>query len=825
MRKYIFIIIFLLYRAHLHAVIVGDQAEANGVGITTSGEYIIAGTGTTESGEEIFVARYESRGVLDINFAGNGVVITSSGTRAAANDLVVDGSDQPIVVGHSDTDWLIARYTTSGVLDIGFGTLGITTTAIPTASGGDAKSVAIDGDGEFIVGGSAIISLTPNSTLARYDTAGILSAGFGTGGIVTTIPSGFQSSSINAVATIGAGVGREYYAGGFARNTTTGITEFLVIKLTSTGAFDGTFGTSGIVTTAIGTVARIHAIIVDSSGNIVVVGESDGHVAIARYTSAGVLDVTFNSGGSQPGVATLNIGKVSSALSIAIQSVTSDPQDEKIVIGGFSDSRYFLARYHGINSVIPPGVIAGTLDNEANDPNTLDPNNPPIYSNLVFGQNARIIVQVNELCSVQDIAIDSSNNIIVAGGASGSTFLAIHDDEGNFDTSFANEGIVLDVQGEDAVDGTGGAGGVAITQTGQLDTLNCNIKTITFNEGRRLIAGDRGPKINQVLRAFGHKVTISTLNAGTNDLMIFDSNTITGEDVDLGSPNATCPVPGPGVGAGGAVGAAGENCPSIPLDNILITSEDNNSNIAAQDDDFFNPTMKIFDFDNPVKIISMRLLDIEADNAVIETFADVDETTKLAEIPVLNLGDNGLQEIIINSSNVKRMKLLVPAGSGASIVDVKYQECSSFDVKEHYAFAFDTITQTVQAPNAFVPITFDTTGVISGWTHTAGSSDFLCQHSGQYLVSYEASMQADSNNVTGSIIIANNGTEVPGSQSWETLQKNDGARTLSNAIIVSLVVGDTITFQLTGDDTTVEIVPGGDGGTTTSIKASITRIA
>ena len=44
-----------------------------------------------------------------------------------------------------------------------------------------------------------------------------------------------------------------------------------------------------------------------------------------------------------------------------------------------------------------------------------------------------------------------------------------------------------------------------------------------------------------------------------------------GGDADLGSPNESCPVPGPGIGQGGALGEIGENCE--PLGNVLIVQE------------------------------------------------------------------------------------------------------------------------------------------------------------------------------------------------------------------------------------------------------------
>lgn len=50
----------------------------------------------------------------------------------------------------------------------------------------------------------------------------------------------------------------------------------------------------------------------------------------------------------------------------------------------------------------------------------------------------------------------------------------------------------------------------------------------------------------------------------------FNTSMPTGDDADLGSPNAECPAGGPGIGVGGRPGTLGANCPSEPLGQVLI---------------------------------------------------------------------------------------------------------------------------------------------------------------------------------------------------------------------------------------------------------------
>ena len=85
--------------------------------------------------------------------------------------------------------------------------------------------------------------------------------------------------------------------------------------------------------------------------------------------------------------------------------------------------------------------------------------------------------------------------------------------------------------------------------------------------------------------------------------MIFDSANPTGGDFDLGTPNED--FGGPGNGAGGEAGQAGEN--NLALGNVLILSEDGDS--SDPDDNEAGGTI-IATFNEPVSLKSVGLLDI-----------------------------------------------------------------------------------------------------------------------------------------------------------------------------------------------------------------------
>jgi uncharacterized delta-60 repeat protein len=128
--------------------------------------------------------------------------------------------------------------------------------------------------------------------------AGTLDPTFGNGGTVTT---GFTNGS--------AGVGSFEQSNGdivavaqvdFVNNEGTGIG---LVRYTSTGLLDTTFGTNGITnTTFAGFTFTPFGFAVQTNGDILVAGEaisSAGRIefGLARYTANGILDATFGNGG------------------------------------------------------------------------------------------------------------------------------------------------------------------------------------------------------------------------------------------------------------------------------------------------------------------------------------------------------------------------------------------------------------------------------------------------------------------------------------------------------------------------------------------------
>ncbi len=254
-------------------------------GIQSTGKIIVGGYANTNGTFDFVMTRYNSNGTVDTTFGINGTVFTDfslSDDRIAA--LKVITGDKIVAVGRSGGDMAVARYTVNGALDSTFGSGGKVTTDF----GGnydEARAVAIDANGKIVVTGPA--GVNGDIGLVRYTAAGALDSKFGSSGKVTTNLGGSDQSA--AVAIDGSG---KIVVGGYAGNG------FEVLRYTSGGALDSTFGTSGRVTTRIGAEPEQVWAITISGTQIIAGGRTQSsatgnNFALARYNSNGTLDANF----------------------------------------------------------------------------------------------------------------------------------------------------------------------------------------------------------------------------------------------------------------------------------------------------------------------------------------------------------------------------------------------------------------------------------------------------------------------------------------------------------------------------------------------------
>src|SRR5262245_10810056 len=169
----------------------GNSDFARGVVVQPDGKIIAAGPALGDTGSDFGLTRYNTDGTLDTSFGINGIVTTDFGGAFEGAWSVALQPDGKIVAAgltilSRTNQFALARYTSDGTLDAGFGTGGRVTTGFPGATVANAFSVAIQADGKVVVAGWTNIDGGADFALARYDSTGTLDASFGTAGRVIT---------------------------------------------------------------------------------------------------------------------------------------------------------------------------------------------------------------------------------------------------------------------------------------------------------------------------------------------------------------------------------------------------------------------------------------------------------------------------------------------------------------------------------------------------------------------------------------------------------------------------------------------------------------
>jgi uncharacterized delta-60 repeat protein len=264
------------------AIVAGFTGTAYGVAVQPDGKILV-------SGSHFALVRFNGDGTLDAAF-GKGGEVTVAGFGARALTLQADG--KIVVAGSVNTesgtgdDFAVVRVNGDGSPDKTFGSSGVATTDF-FGSGDVAFGVALQPDGRIVAGGYAANSLSvgPYFGVARYTSEGIPDSTFSGDGRTTTDFPGFDEVAFGiAVQSDG-----KILAAGYAFGKT--LYDFAVVRYTSAGAEDPTFGVSGRVTTDFfGRNDGIRGVVVQQNGGIIAAGgaqdETTGYFALTRYSSA-----------------------------------------------------------------------------------------------------------------------------------------------------------------------------------------------------------------------------------------------------------------------------------------------------------------------------------------------------------------------------------------------------------------------------------------------------------------------------------------------------------------------------------------------------------
>ncbi len=372
-------------------------ADGRAVALQPDGKTVVAGYANNGTRNVFAVARYGVNGDPDPGFGSGGkMTFAFDGTDERLHAITLQPDGKIVVAGASvrggDWDFVVARLTTAGVLDTAFDTDGIAVAHFGSTND-VATGVAVQANGQIVVAGySSNSAATAGSFfLARFNSNGAIDTGFdgdggaGDGRFLTPVGTGGLANGA-ALALQNDG---KILVGGDALNSNR---DFALVRYTTAGLLDTGFGSGGKVTTAVGSQDdQASGIQVQSDGKIVLAGRSyvggNYDFAAVRYLANGNLDTTFNGGGK---VSIASAGD-SVAYGVALQA------DGRIIMAGSTGGNF--------NSLLARLNADGSLDTTFNGTG---------FFQFAVGGGGYSLVNA--------VAVDAQGRIVAAGGGHNGSF-------------------------------------------------------------------------------------------------------------------------------------------------------------------------------------------------------------------------------------------------------------------------------------------------------------------------------------------------------------------------------------------------------------------
>jgi uncharacterized delta-60 repeat protein len=335
-----------------------DADSANAVAIDSAGRILVAGSDSGAT-TDLAVVRLLDSGVPDGSYGGgDGVLIQDIAAGAEViNGIALDSAGQLVLAGTRANNFLVARVTTAGALDLAFGGGdGFEALDVNSVGGNSDQgtSVAIDSAGRIVVAGYTALAVNQeNFAVARFTPAGLLDTSFSNdvptpGRNIVQMSSGVPPDERSLGQAVAVMPGDRVLTTGTAELTGAG-EEVALLMLDSAGNPDASFSGDGRSYAGLGaTDERANAVKVDASGRIVIAGQTDplagdGQFVTGRFLANGAPDGSF--GGD--GLVTTDVGPGDDNAS----GVALDRAGRIVAagyVGPFGTAEWGIARYEGV---------------------------------------------------------------------------------------------------------------------------------------------------------------------------------------------------------------------------------------------------------------------------------------------------------------------------------------------------------------------------------------------------------------------------------------------------------------------------------------------
>jgi uncharacterized delta-60 repeat protein len=435
---------------------------------------IIAAGDVTGSMDQIGLVRYNANGSLDTTFGNKGIaVLTNNKVPHEAYDVAlqpdgqIDVADGVGAFSAGSVTWNVYQFTANGSLDTSFGKSGQASISLSSPYSGSSGY-------SYTYCRMVILPPAPGSTEGK-------------------------------IVVDGGVAGNSPYYGGLV-----GLARF-----NPGGSLDTTFGTKGMVETALGdgtnaTIGHLFKMMLQGDGKIVAAGyagpgsptdSNPRYFVVARYNANGSLDGGFGSGG----IVTTQVAALGFQ---GASAVLVQPSDGKIVAVG-------AARSAATNDSLPPNPQDWALVRY----------NPDGSLDTGFGNGGIVLAPTTGDSAGGAATFGNDGNIIVAGRNNGSfavgryftqttTVNGVTYAPGSLDPTFGNNGIAT-------TSVAGGGNGVAIQPDGKI-----------------VVAGSTSAQF-AVLRFLPSAPEVGSFTANPNPVTAGSSVTLTASNITDRNPNAS----------------------------------------------------------------------------------------------------------------------------------------------------------------------------------------------------------------------------------------------------------------------------------------------
>ncbi|AZQ85138.1 tandem-95 repeat protein [Colwellia sp. Arc7-635] len=341
----------------IHSSMASDDTLAQVIQITSGlqqNKFIAVSTADDGTNQHVIMTRLTQAGLLDTSFDSDGHKQLKIATSTMASGLFELPNNQLIVYGNVTdggvVSGFIARIDQNGLLDSSFATGGIYTATGFGASALKFNQVKVDTLGRLVAVGS-YENGSKSAFVLRLSDSGVLDSTFNTletsGYIIGAVTDDYSTVTIDSSNSI--------YVAGYRD---IGDKDMLLVKYLATGALDSSLNGSGELTVDVnsGIDDYVEHINFDSNSDLYLIGNELGvteKVAIAKVSSAGVLDSSF----SNDGIASITMAPLFGDSGMTSAAIGSN---NNIVVAGFGE--ILGAKSYMVGRIKTDGSLDSTFD-------------------------------------------------------------------------------------------------------------------------------------------------------------------------------------------------------------------------------------------------------------------------------------------------------------------------------------------------------------------------------------------------------------------------------------------------------------------------------